>query len=99
MLTLIMNGQMESHGVADEMLQAASSVRCAASGNCFIANPLERHLNARQDLWLPGVAWQARQANQADSEADPTGRGRKCVNAAAHAHKQQQQPQRQPHQS
>lgn len=86
MLTLIMNGQMESHGVADEMLQAASSVRCAASGNCFIANPLERHLNARQDLWLPGVA------NQADSEADPTGRGRKCVNAAAHAHKQQQQP-------
>lgn len=45
-------------GIADEMLQAGrqAAVQCAASGNCFIANPLERHLNARQDLWLPGVA-------------------------------------------
>lgn len=61
-----MNGQLD--GIADEMLQAAGGRRQVVI--VFIANPLERHLNARQDLWLPVVA----------------GEGRKCVNAAAHAH-------------
>lgn len=56
--------------IADEMLQAAGNSSSQVV-IVFIANPFDWHLNARPDLlWQPVAA----------------GEGRKCVNAAAHAH-------------